>query len=214
MELTEIIRILGIYFEKYGYLTIFSGSLIEITPLGWIVPGGVILAIAGFFANGASELNLALIIIFGTFGAWSTFLGAYLLGKKSGMWLVKKLKQEKNASFAKLLLSKHGGVILTTSMLANLTRFWIAYVAGVENYNFWKFFTYSGIAALSWSSLMTIIGFLAGFERQNIERAIGVLGIFGWAFLGIALFAIQRSIKHEYKHFKEDLPHRTDENNK
>lgn len=207
MDLTKIIELTEIYFEKFGYLTIFFGSLIEITPLGWIVPGGMIIAIAGFFANGENEVSIILIIITGGLGALSAFLLSYLLGLKSGMWLVKKLKQEKNASFAKTLLTKHGGVILTTSMMANLTRFWIAYIAGVEKYNFWKFFTYAAVASLTWSSLMGIVGYLAGFEKQNIEKALGALGVIGWVFFAIAAYAIHKSIKREYIHFKEDIPH-------
>lgn len=207
MDLPTLIDTTEFFFSKYGYLTIFVGSFIEITPMGWMVPGGVILALAGFFANGSQEINLVSIILYGTFGAWITFTLSYLLGKKSGMWLVKKLKQEKNATFAKRLLANHGGVILTTSMLANLTRFWVAYIAGVENYDFKKFSLYSFAAAVGWSSLMAIIGYLAGFERNHLEKAIGATGVVGWVFLGLAAYFIQRSIKHEYKHFKEDLPH-------
>ena len=207
MDLNEIVRLTGVYFERFGYLTIFLGSLIEITPLGWIVPGGMIIAIAGFFANGENEINIVLVLLIGALGALTSFLLSYLLGLKTGMWLVNKLKQEKNAGFAKTLLAKHGGVILTTSMMANLTRFWIAYIGGVEKYNFWKFFTYAGAASLTWSSLMGIIGYIAGFERQNIESAVGALGAVGWIFFIVAAIAIQRSIKHEYKHFKEDIPH-------
>ncbi|MFI5240978.1 MAG: DedA family protein [Microgenomates group bacterium] len=207
MNLVDLIDKTELFFNSYGYWTIFLGSLIEITPLGWLMPGGLIIAIAGFFANTGSEIFLVPIIITGTFGAWFTFLGAYLLGNKSGFWLVKKLKQEKNAEFAKSLLKKHGGAILTTSMMANLTRFWIAYIAGVEKYNFWKFFFYSGVASLSWVSIMAILGFLAGYERGNVEAIVGATGIIGWLFLGIASFVLGRSIKHEYKHFKEDTPH-------
>lgn len=207
MNLSEIVVLTELYFEKFGYITIFIASLIEITPLGWVVPGGMIVAIGGFFANGGIVTNVIAIILAGALGALSAFLLSYLLGLKTGMWLVKKLKQEKNASFAKTLLSKHGGVILTTSMMANLTRFWIAYIAGVEKYRFWRFFTYATVASLTWSSLMGIVGYLAGFGKQNIEKAVGALGIIGWVFFAIAAVAIQRSIKHEYLHFKKDIPH-------
>lgn len=212
MEFTKILETLAIFFDKYGYITIFVGSLIEITPMGWAVPGGVILAAAGFFANGGINISLVPVIISGTVGAWLTFLLAYWTGGKTGMWLVNKLHQEKNADFAKKLLSRHGGVILTTSMLANMTRFWVAYIAGVEKYDFKKFSLYSFIAAFGWSALMTIIGYIAGFERGNVERVVGATGITGWLFLIIALYFVHRSIKHEYKHFKEDEPH--DENSK
>ncbi len=211
MDFLKFVQETELFFQNYGYITIFLGSFIEITPLGWAVPGGVILAIAGFFANRSEGISLISIISFGTLGSWITFLSSYLLGAKTGMWLVKKLKQERNVSLAKHLLRKHGGVILTTSMMANLTRFWVAYVAGVDKYHFGKFLLYSGTASLSWVSIMTFIGFFAGYERQNLERLAGATGIIGWLFVGLAGFVIYRSIRHEYKHFKEDQPH--NENN-
>ena len=81
---------------------------------------------------------------------------------------------------AKNLLKKHGAVILTTSMMANLTRFWVAYIAGVESYKPHKFLLYSFVASLGWVSLMAIVGYIAGFERGNIEKIVGRLGVIGW----------------------------------
>ncbi len=207
MEISELVKTLEYFFEHFGYLAIFAGSMIEMSPLGWLVPGGTVLAVAGFFANGKEITNLILTLLFGTIGAWLAFLLSYLLGKKSGMWLVAKLRQKKNAAFAKRLLENHGAVILTTSMMANMTRFWVAYIAGVEDYVSSKFLLYSLIASFGWTTLMVFAGYLAGYERGNLEHAIGSIGIVGWVILGVALFIIQRSIKHEYKHYKEDLPH-------
>lgn len=210
MDLVETLGIITTLFEKYGYLIIFFGSLIEITPLAWAVPGGLILVVAGYISNGDQYLPLVPVIIIGTIGAWLAFLLSYLLGAKTGMWLVKKLHQEKNAEFAKSLLHKNGGAILTTSMMANLTRFWISYIAGVERYNFPKFNLYAIVASLSWVSLMTLIGYFAGYGKESLKSVVSGIGILAWVFLSIAIFVIFRAIKHEYKHFKEDTPH--DEN--
>ena len=198
-------------FESFGFLFIFVGSLIEITPLGWAVPGGLILLIAGYLSNGNSNLPFIPIIVYGSAGAWLAFIFAYALGRKTGMWLVNKLHQEKNAEFAKRMLKSNGPAILTTSMLANLTRFWVSYIAGVEKYNFLKFNLYAGVASITWVSLMTILGYLAGYEREYLKRIVSGVGILAWILLGIAVFVIIRSIKHEYHHFKKDEPH--DENN-
>lgn len=211
MDLIQVLDILGTLFEKFGYPIIFLGSLIEITPLGWAVPGGAILVIAGYLSNGNPNMPLVPIIIWGTFGAWIAFLLAYSLGRKTGMWLVDKLHQQKNARFAKSLLNKNGGVILTTSMLANLTRFWISYIAGVDKYSFFKFNLYAFISSLSWVSLMTLLGFFAGYEKKNLRNIMSSIGILAWVFLIIAGVVIYKSIKKEYKHFKEDVPH--NENN-
>lgn len=207
MNVNEVIDLITALFEKFGYPIIFLGSLIEITPLGWAVPGGMILAIGGYLSNGNDHIPLIPVIISGTLGAWLAFILAYILGRKTGMWLVEKLHQEKNAAFAKTLLKKNGGVILTTSMLANLTRFWVSYIAGVEKYNFLRFNLYAFISSLGWVSLMSVLGFLAGYEKENIKALTGGLGIIAWILLIIALLVLYRSIKHEYHHYKKDLPH-------
>ncbi len=207
MDLLRWIDEIQWFFEQYGYLTIFIGSLVEISPLGWAVPGGAILAIAGFFANTDKQLNLITIILSGTLGGWLTLLAAYYIGKKNQTWLIIKLHQEKNAAFARTLFQKHGGVILTTSMMANLTRFWVAYVAGIDNYSFWKFLGYSFLASFGWTSLMTFIGYFAGYGRGNIENLVRNLGIAAWLLLIAAIYILIKSIRHEHKHFKEDEPH-------
>lgn len=211
MDLLQIFDLIGAVFDRWGLIIVFLGSLIETSPFGWIVPGGAILVIAGYLSNNNQNLPLISVIISGTLGTWFAFILSYFLGKKTGMWLVKKLKQEKNAAFAKNLLKKNGGVILTTSMLANLTRFWISYIAGVDKYSFSKFSKYAFLASLSWSSLMILLGYFTGYERENIKNIMSGIGILAWIFLGIALFVIYKSIKHEYDHFKKDYPH--DESN-
>lgn len=207
MDFLQTLDLIATLFEQWGYPIIFLGSLIEITPLGWAVPGGAILVIAGYLSNGNPNMPLIPIIIWGTFGAWIAFLLAYLLGRKTGMWLVDKLHQQKNARFAKSLLNKNGGVILTTSMLANLTRFWISYIAGVDKYSFFKFNLYAFISSLSWVSLMTLLGFFAGYEKKNLRNITNGIGILAWALLALAVFVIYKSIKREYKHFQQDEPH-------
>ena len=207
MELLRALDTISLLFEQWGYPIIFLGSLIEITPLGWAVPGGAILVIAGYLSNGNANMPLIPIIVWGTLGAWLAFLFSYLLGRQTGMWLVTKLHQQKNARFAKTLLKKNGGVILTTSMMANLTRFWISYIAGVDRYNFWKFNLYAFISSLSWVSLMSIIGFFAGYEKESLRKITSSIGIVAWLFLALAIFVIYKSIRHEYKHFLKDEPH-------
>ena len=186
MDIIQIINLAESLYVKYGYEMVFLSSFIEITPLGFTVPGGTILAVGGFFAYG-SKVNLIGIILAGWLGSWFTFILAYILGKKTGHWLVRKLKQEKNAERAKTMLENHGGVILTTSMLANLTRFWVAYVAGEERYNLAKFILYSGVAALTWTSILVTLGYLAGSERAQLEKTFTRLGIFSWLLVILAV---------------------------
>ena len=51
MDVLKMLDLFALTFEHWGFLIIFIGSLIEITPLGWAVPGSGILIIAGYLAN-------------------------------------------------------------------------------------------------------------------------------------------------------------------
>lgn len=207
MDLLQALDTLAILFEQWGYPIVFFGSLIEITPLGWAVPGGAILLVAGYLSNGNQNLPLIPIIIWGTLGTWTAFILAYILGSKTGMWLVNKLHQQNNAALAKRVLKNNGPAILTTSMMANLTRFWVSYIAGVEKYNLLKFNLYAFFASLSWVSMIVFLGYFAGYEKENLRKITSSIGVAAWILLAIAMFVIFRSIKKEYKKFKEDEPH-------
>jgi membrane protein DedA with SNARE-associated domain len=211
MDLENLIKTLEYFFINYGYITVFVSNLLEMSPIGWLVPGGLALALAGFFANSQDSAVAILFILYGTFGSLVAFLISYLLGKKTGNWLIKKLKQEKNAAFAKRLLLNHGSIILTTSMMANMTRFWVAYIAGIESYPIFKFIKFAFVASFGWTSLLVAVGYIAGYEKDNLKYAIRSVGILGWVIFVLVVIVIYISIKHEYKHFKEDDPH--NENN-
>jgi membrane protein DedA with SNARE-associated domain len=194
METLSLIHKIESLFDQFGYLIVFFSSLIEITPFGWAIPGGLILAVGGFFAYKSQELFI-IILISGWLGAWSSLIGGYFLGKKTGMWLIKKLRQEKNAQRAKVMLKKNGAIVLTSSMLANLTRFWSAYVAGTEDYPFSRFITYSGVASLTWVSLMVFVGFLAGSGKGRLETILAKTSIASWLFFIFTILVIIYSIK-------------------
>jgi membrane protein DedA with SNARE-associated domain len=185
MELTLLINKLETLYMNWGYLLIFVGSFVETTPLGWTIPGGTMVAAGGFFAYSGS-VSLVGVVMSGWLGILLVFLLSYYIGLRTGPGLARKFNQENKVKRAKVLLEKYGPTILTTSLLANLTRFWIAYVAGLQKYNPLKFIFYSALASLAWSSLLTTIGYLAGSSRDKLENGIAQLGIFSWLLLLIA----------------------------
>jgi membrane protein DedA with SNARE-associated domain len=126
-------------------------------------------------------------------------LTGYLTGRRSGMFIARKLHQEKRAERAKQIFSKHGGVILTTSLTSNVTRFWISYVAGMKKVNFGKFCFYSSVASVTWVAVWSTAGYVVGGERYNLEKMIVRLGVFSWVLLLVALGTIFWSSRKEYE---------------
>ena len=199
--LTLINRIETIY-SSWGNLLIFLASFIETLPIGFIIPGGLIVALGGFYSYG-DKVNLVGVILSSTLGMMLAFLLGYYAGFKTGNYFIKRFNQEKNADIAKTLLKNNGATILTTSLLSNLTRFWISYVAGMDKFSFFRFIFYALIASLTWNSLFVIVGYLAGSERKNLETGLTQLGILSYGIIFIALGIITWSIKREYNNLKK-----------
>lgn len=201
MQTLDLIDKLEAIYSSWGYLLVFLSSLIETSPVGFAIPGGLIIALGGFYAYG-NKVALIGVIISGSLGMLTTFLAAYVLGRKTGVFLAKTFRQEKIARQAKILLEKHGPPILTTSLLASLTRFWVAYIAGSQSYNLINFLFYAIVASLTWNSLFVVIGYLVGSERENFEYWLARLGIVSYLLVILAMGVIYWKITKEFKKIK------------
>lgn len=202
MEGLEALAITESIFERGGYLLIFLTSFVESSPFGWLTPGGLVLAIGGFFSGGG-HLRLFYVILYGFLGTWLTQLLGYKLGQRYGMRIAKALNQEKNAERANRILQKQGAIVMTTTLTSNITRFWVSYVAGTKRYDQLKFIQYSGIASISWVLVWAVAGFLAGGERGNLEKLLPRLGMFSWILLLLTIVGIIWASKKEYEEFEK-----------
>jgi len=50
MGILDLINTVEGIYVLYGYTIAFLASLIEISPMGWTIPGGALLALGGFYA--------------------------------------------------------------------------------------------------------------------------------------------------------------------
>lgn len=201
MDTLQLINNVEILYYSWGNIIIFLGSFIETLPIGFLIPGGLIVALGGFYSFG-NKLSLTQVILSGSFGMTLAFMLGYLIGRKTGFFLITKFHQEKNAKVAKLLLQNHGPLILTTSLLANLTRFWISFISGVEKYNFFKFMFFASFASLTWNSLLVTLGLFAGSKRGDLEKGIAGLGALSWLLILIVFAIVFFGIRREYKLLK------------
>lgn len=202
MEVNEFIDVIESVYLEWGYLIVVISSFVESSPFGWLIPGGLLTALGGFFAYN-SPLNVFLVFFSGWAGIFGVLLCAYYIGDKTGMRIAKKLGQEKNAKRADKLLHKHGAIIITTSLLANITRFWVAYVAGIHRFDLKKFSIYALSASFTWTALLVGVGYVAGASKEKLEASLAQIGILSWLLVFLAAGIITWKIKQEYEDLKD-----------
>lgn len=207
MDLNQIVIGISAYFIKYGYPLVFFGVLVETTPLGGFIPGALLAAMGGFYSYDG-PLSFPFVLILGTSGMFLTLISSYIIGKKTGMKLAHYFKQEENVAHAKVLLEKYGPLIVTTALLSNITRFWIAYIAGMQKYNIIQFSFLALVASLAWVSLLVISGYLAASSAHSIERNLAQVSIISWIFLAatgaVITWAIRKNINETRKELESE----------
>lgn len=202
MQVNELIDLLEQVFLNWWWAIVFVSALLEMSPLGWVMPGGMLVVVSAFFAWGSPNLLIGIIIL-STLGGVTSFSIAYYLGQKTGNSFVKKLHQEKVAKRAEKILNNNGPVVLTTSMMAGIIRFWAAYVAGSQKYSFWKFIKYATISSFTWTCVIAIVGYIAGSSREVLQHSLAALGILSWMLVALSIAVIVISAKRERQEIEQ-----------
>src|SRR5215472_12446524 len=96
LPLHEWIKILGTFYEQYGYLTVFLGTLGENTALlGLLLPGNSLALLGAVYAR-LGSLNLGWVIVLASLGTMLGYhidylLGQFILARITAKWSTSKL---------------------------------------------------------------------------------------------------------------------------
>ena len=187
----QIIRWAGPLFSSAGYLVVGVAVLLERSIfLGLIVPGDVILALGGVYA-GRKELSLAGVIVIGTLAAITGESIGYMLGRKYGRELIKRLpligRLEKRFENAERYFRKRGGWTVAIGRYATAAGSFVPFVAGMSEMPYGTFLTYDVPAIGIWATGITLVGYYFGRNLDTVER---ILSRFGYAMLGVLVVLV------------------------
>ncbi len=202
LELHEWLKLLGEFYDRYGYLTVFLGTLGENTAfLGLLLPGNSLALLGAVYAR-LGMLNLGWVICFASLGTVLGYHLDYLFGRlvlasASSRWSASRLGRRMRLAgrlrLARILLAKHGGKAILISHLVGHLRSFVALSAGMSRMNYRRFLGYELVAAAVWNTAFCLLGYLLAGEIDRlhvlIERAgwviVGVLALFfiAWRFL-------------------------------
>jgi membrane protein DedA with SNARE-associated domain len=167
------------FIESGGYLAVALLMLLEnIFPP---IPSEVVMPVAGIVA-GRGDLNVALVIVFGTIGAVVGQLLWYWLGLKVGEEGLKRLARKhgrwltvspKDIDKADDWFDEHGAKAVLLGRMVPGVRTLISLPAGLSEMPMKKFLLYSSIGSGVWTSALAIAGYALGERSESVTHWIG-----------------------------------------
>lgn len=196
---------------QWGYIGIVIMMFLESSCFPF--PSEVVMIPAGYLASPAylnsaayvagHEMNLWVAIAMGIIGSWLGALFNYYLALLLGRPLLLKwgkylLISEKNFEKGEKFFRSHGEISTFTGRLIPVIRQYISLPAGIARMNMAHFLFWTGLGAGIWVTILAAIGYVAGQNRELIEkysREATILALFGCAVIVIAYIIIHRRRK-------------------
>jgi membrane protein DedA with SNARE-associated domain len=189
----EWIELLGEFYNQYGYVAVFIGTLAENTALlGVFLPGNSLALLGAVYAR-LGTLNLGWVIFLASLGTILGYhidylLGRFVLARVASNWgrtrLGRRLRLAGRLRLARMLIAKHGGKAILMSHLIGQFRSFVALSAGMTRMKYPRFLGYELVAAALWNTAFCLLGFSLASHidllQMLIERA-------GWVLLGILI---------------------------
>ncbi len=191
--------------EKYGYLSVFIGILLE--NLGIPLPGETITIVGGFLA-GSGELNYWLVLASAASGAFIGGVCGYFIGKYGGWALMQKIASVFRVSDKKLeeikgKFAENAVKAVFFGRFIALLRIFASPMAGVVEMPLPQFLGINLASSLSWATIMTGIAYTVG-KFVSLEQLIAWVGQFAIvalliaaAWIGVPLWLESRASKLE-----------------
>jgi membrane-associated protein len=178
--------------SPWTYVVIFAVAALDaVLP---IVPSESTLIAAGVVA-GVGGLNLAAVILLGAAGAFVGDNAAYGLGRalddRVRHLLFTGNRGRKRLEFIHRAFERRGGSLILVGRFIPGGRTAVTFTAGATDYLYRRFALFAIIAALTWSTYATLIGYAGGKTYEN-EPLKALLFGFAIAIVGAALIEATR----------------------
>jgi membrane-associated protein len=163
----------------WSYPLVFSIAAVD--AFFPVVPSETVLVIGGNLSSGGG-LSLPLVILFGACGAVlgdniSYGIGTWV-GEKTVRRIFRSEKAQRRLDWAERTLAERGGYIILIARFIPGGRTAVTFSAGyVHSFPWRRFIVYDVIAATTWASYATLLGYFGGKTFENHP----------WWGLGLAL---------------------------
>jgi membrane protein DedA with SNARE-associated domain len=151
--------------DTLGYVGIFLLMFLESSFFPF--PSEVVIIPAGYLAF-QGEMNLALVVLFGTLGSLAGAWFNYFLANRYGRKVLLKFLKTHHLERVERFFQKHGPISTFNGRLVPVVRQYISFPAGLAKMNGWKFSLYTSLGAGIWVLILALLGFFLGQNEDLI----------------------------------------------
>ncbi len=191
------------FLSTYGYLAIFV--IVGLESAGVPMPGETALVAAAILA---AKGTLHLYGVIGAAAAGAIFGDncGYWVGREFGFPLAYRYGRhikldEKRLKLGQYLFLRHGGKIVFFGRFVAVLRAFAAFLAGVNRYNWERFFFFNAAGGIVWASIFGVGGYMLGKAFEIYARPVGV-AVLVCAIIGAYVAA--RFIRHHESALEEE----------
>ena len=175
-----------------GYILVFLAAFLEATTfVGVLIPGGTIVALAGFFSR-LKLFDFWDIVFIAAIGAILGDLLSYYLGRKYGHNFLLKygkylLFKEAYYKKTRTLMKNHPGKSIIFGRFNQIIRSFAPFIAGSSGINFAKFMFFNILGGMAWAFSYAGIGYIFG---ESFKLALKHFEEISFIFLTILIFTV------------------------
>jgi membrane protein DedA with SNARE-associated domain len=180
-QLPQEIQHVAPYLDRYGYLAVFGGILLE--DFGLPAPGETLLIAGAAFAGVSGKLSIWLVALLGFLGAVVGDNIGFAIGHFGGRRLVLKfgryvLITEKRLDRAEEFFDRHGGKVVLFARFVEGLRQLNGIASGVFGMHWRRFLVFNISGAALWVVFWVVVGYFFGNQLNAIDEALGPWGFF------------------------------------
>jgi undecaprenyl-diphosphatase len=187
----ELVDWLRPAYATAGYAIVPAAMFLESgLLLGIVVPGDVILAMAGVYAA-RGELSLPIVLLVAALATTAGEITGYWLGRRFGRSIVERLpfadRFGRRLDDATAAIRRNAGKTIVVGRFATGAAGTVPFAAGVAEVPFGTFLAFGVPSIAVWSTALVLLGTLVG---DNVETIDGIVSTFGWVVLALVIVAI------------------------
>jgi membrane protein DedA with SNARE-associated domain len=186
------------FIVHYGYFAVLT--IVALESAGLPLPGETALVTAAIFA-GQGTLNVFLVVACAAAGAILGDNAGYWVGREFGFPILYRYGRyisldETRLKLGQYLFLRHGGKIVFFGRFVAVLRAFAAFLAGVNRFEWERFFFFNAAGGVIWASIFATGGFYLGKAFEHFARPVALAALIA-ALIGV--FVGGRFIRYHEK---------------